>query len=104
MESNLQSQAREILLEYSEELMSCIEKTTSESQSIIYESIDLLTSRLTDLMRPCFENSKVTPKVGHFSKIPCVHSGVNSMDKPWFNEELKRKYPINPCTLSCQLS
>ena len=43
-------------------------------------------------MRPCFENSKVTPKVGHFSKIPCVHSGgENSMDKPWFNEELKEE-------------
>ena len=91
---DLQSQAREVLLEHSEELMSCIQKKPSESQSSIDESIDMFTSRLTDLMRPCFEISKVTPKVGQVSKIPRVHSGVNSMDKPWFNEKLKRKYRI----------
>ena len=89
---DLQSQAREVLLEHSEELMSCIQKNPSESQSSIDESIDMFTSRLTDLMRSCFEISKVTPKVGQVPKIPRVHSGVNSMDKPWFNEELKRKY------------
>ena len=91
---DLQSQAREVLLEHSEELMSYIQKNPSESQSSIDESIDMFTSRLTDLMRPCFEISKVTPKVGQVSKIPRVHSGVNSMDKPWFNEKLKRKYRI----------
>ena len=86
---DLQSQAREVLLEHSEELMSCIKKNPSESQSSTDESIDLFTSRLADLMRPCFEISKVTPKVGQVSKIPRVHSGVNSMNKPWFHEELK---------------
>ena len=95
---DLQSQAREVLLGHSEELLSCFQKTLSESQSSIDESIDLFTSRLTDLMRPCFEISKVTPKVGQVSKIPRVHSGVIKWINPDSMKNLKLK-TIHNCFL-----
>ena len=72
---DLHFQAREVLLDHSEELVSCIKKNPSESQSSIDESVDLFTSRLTHLIQCCFENSKVTPKVGQACSFRCKING-----------------------------
>ena len=53
-------------------------------------------------MRPCFEISKVKPKVGQVSKIPRVHSGVIQWINPGSMKNLKGNtvYIVLHCVIS----
>lgn len=87
-------QAQSALIENSDDLVTCFQNTLCETQSSIDESVDLFTLRLTDLMRPFFEINKRSPKPVHNSGGARSHSYVKALEKPWFNEDLRKKYRI----------
>lgn len=84
-------QAQSALIENSDDLVTCFQNTLCETQSSLDESVDLFTLRLTDLMRPFFEINKRSPKPVHNSGGARSHSYVKALEKPWFNEDLRKK-------------